>query len=200
MGLGNGPDWRDEYEWFTFEQLWAESDAPESPPALEESIWRDPRGRTVGPRVLLVDLDNLRGAPRAWQERMEAVVRLARTADRVYLAGQALATRNGKPHLQEFAKWAVTVPQGHDEADRYLLRAAARIRRESGRVPHFVVASNDYAFARLGEKGIVTVVSPETSLVSKRLVAAAGAVLPLPLTGSSVGRPPRSREAANAAV
>ena len=74
---------------------------------LAEGLWVE----HDAPRILLVDLDNLRAGPQRWAARMGAVVALARQADHVVLAGQEGQVRRARPHLAEFVADAARSPR-----------------------------------------------------------------------------------------
>lgn len=190
MGLGGAPsEWAD-YEWVRLADLPL---TPRRPPAPEpgygtllERLWRP----DAGSRVLLVDLDNLRAGPLRWRQRMAMVVAMARQADRAVLAGQEGAVRRGRPYLAEYADAAVQVADGSDLADHVLLDAADLVR---GRV-QFVVLSNDWIFARLADRGPLTVLSPGADALSDRLRAAATRVVDLAELEGVAAQAPRRTE------
>jgi len=132
--------------------------------------------RGTGPRILLVDLDNLRAGPARWQARMEVVVWLARLADHVVLAGQHGAVARARPHLAELADRAHSVEDGSDVADHVLLDAAEAVVAQRART---AVISNDGIFVRLAGRGPLTVVSPGLDALSDRLRDAASRVVDL---------------------
>ncbi len=205
MGLGDGAPWWSGYEWWTDADLAAGAAGagaePAEPAAIaalgavdlasalceqvaEARLWR---GR--GPRLLLVDLDNLRAGPTRWQARMAAIVELSRTSDEVVLAGQVGAVERARPHLAGLASRAIAVPDGSDLADHALLEGAAAFaatltagaegpgRAHLGQV---VVASNDGIFADLVDLGwSLTVLSPGSHALSDRLRDAASTTLDL---------------------
>ena len=204
VGLGGGPSEWDDYEWVRLGDL-----RPDSPRAGVRRRARRPNAGTptgslagtapellrrvgvwadgVGPRVLLVDLDNLRAGPVRWRRRMAVVVSLARQADHAVLAGQQDAVRRARPHLAEFAARAQPVADGSDLADHVLLDAAEEI---PGPTARFVVLSNDGIFAALAQRGLLTVVSPGGDALSDRLRVAATQVIDLAaLEASSTGSP-----------
>ena len=178
MGIGGGPNEWDDYEWV---RLADEADAPAGDLAprvralvswLEEThLWV-----TDGPRILLVDLDNLRADPRRWQARMALVVALARQADHAALAGQVGAVARARPHLAEFAQHAVPVADGSDVADYVLLAEADAVLEDGAQV---VVLSNDGIFASLADRARLTVLSPGADALSDRLREAADDVVDL---------------------
>ncbi|MGH8968546.1 MAG: hypothetical protein ACRDV1_01215 [Actinomycetes bacterium] len=192
MGLGGGPSEWDDYEWVSLgirapAHVGSQrsrvgpvaSDEPTEPLAKALCGWLERNqlwvngGRT---RVLLVDLDNLRAAPRRWRARMAAVVALARQADHAALAGQEGAVRRGRPHLAEFAASAHPVPDGSDLADLVLLDAADKLRTDAIQV---LVLSNDGIFAALADRGPLVVLSPGADELSERLRDAATRVVDL---------------------
>lgn len=215
VGLGGGPTEWDEYEWVRL------GDLPPAPgPAPAAGVQRvgdwptgQPAGSLAGavharlgpgglwvdgtgPRVLLVDLDNLRAAPVRWQPRMAMVVALARQADRTVLAGQRGAVLRARPHLAEFAAAAQPVADGSDLADYVLLDAADGI---PGRRVQFVVVSNDGIFAELASRGVLTVLSPGDDALSDRLRTAATRVVDLAaLEGTLLESPPRTASRSSA--
>lgn len=200
MGLGDGEPWWTEYEWCTDADLRAvPSTSGSDSPAVaalggndlasalceqvaEARLWRGP-----GPRLLLVDLDNLRAGPTRWQARMAVVVALGRTSDHVVLAGQVGAVERARPHLEELAARAIAVPDGSDLADHALLEGAEAFAQTlpdgavgPGDVGQVVVASNDGIFADLVERGwTLTVLSPGSHALSDRLRDAARTTLDL---------------------
>jgi hypothetical protein len=188
MGLGGGPRESDEYEWVRLADLPAQpppgrrGTAPGEPAPeplaealtgwlAEHPLWTD----GAGPRILLVDLDNLRADPMRWRARMALVVALARQADRPVLAGQGGAVARARPHLAEFARAVRPVPDGSDLADHELLRAAALTAGPA----QVVVVSNDGIFAELAAVGPLVVISPGRAALSSRLQAAADRVIDL---------------------
>ncbi|HEX8497659.1 MAG TPA: hypothetical protein VF661_10750, partial [Actinomycetales bacterium] len=132
--------------------------------------------RGTGPRILLVDLDNLRAGPTRWQARMEVVVWLSRLADHTVLAGQHSAVDRARPHLAELADAAHSVDDGSDVADHVLLDAAEAIVAAKART---AVISNDGIFVRLAGRGPLTVVSPGLDALSEKLRDAASRVVDL---------------------
>ena len=132
--------------------------------------------RGTGPRILLVDLDNLRAGPARWQARMEVVVWLARLADHTILAGQHGAVARAHPHLAELAEATHAVDDGSDLADHVLLDAADAITADRVRV---VVISNDGIFVRLAGRGPLTVLSPGLDALSDKLRDTASRVVDL---------------------
>jgi hypothetical protein len=182
VGLGGGPSEWDDYEWFRLADLPAAPPAPEPPAAgsLAGAVdaWLAGRGvwAGAGPRVLLVDLDNLRAGPLRWRHRMAMVVSLARRAELVVLAGQQGAVRRARPYLAEFAARAQEVADGSDLADHVLLDATDTL---PARGAQFVVVSNDGIFATLAARGVLTVLSPGAHALSDRLRTAATHVLDL---------------------
>ena len=132
--------------------------------------------RGTGPRILLVDLDNLRAGPARWQARMEVVVWLARLADHTVLAGQHGAVARAQPYLAELAGAAQPVDDGSDLADHVLLEAAEAITAARVRV---VVISNDGIFVRLAGRGPLTVLSPGLDALSDKLRDTASRVVDL---------------------
>jgi hypothetical protein len=181
MGLGGGPGEWEDYEWVRLADLppaAATADGPAGTPVhtayapMLEHLWQP----GAGPRVLLVDLDNLRAGPVRWRQRMAMVVSMAREAGHAVLAGQEGAVRRGRPYLAEFADAAVQVADGSDLADHVLLDAADRVR---GHGVQFVVLSNDGIFATLADRGPLTVLSPGADALSERLRSAATRVVDL---------------------
>ena len=132
--------------------------------------------RGTGPRILLVDLDNLRAGPSRWQARMEVVAWLARIADHTVLAGQHGAVARARPHLGALGELAHAVDDGSDLADHVLLDAADAIVAAAART---VVISNDGIFVRLAGRGPLTVVSPGVDALSDKLRDAASRVVDL---------------------
>lgn len=146
-------------------------------PAMISWLRRHPLWvRGTGPRILLVDLDNLRAGPTRWQARMEVVVWLARLADHTILAGQHAAVARARPHLAELADSAYGVDDGSDLADHVLLDAAEAIEVPAART---VVISNDGIFVRLAGRGPLTVLSPGLEALSDKLRVAASRVVDL---------------------
>ena len=170
MGLGGGPGEWDDYEWVRL----SPRAQPESLAAAALDWLADDPGWAAGatPRILLVDLDNLRADP----PRMAAVVAVARHSDHVFLAGQTAAVRRAKPHLEEFAAVAQSVARGSDLADRVLLDAVAGLDPAGAQV---VVMSNDGIFAALADRGPLVVISPGREALSERLDRAAARVVDL---------------------
>jgi hypothetical protein len=218
VGLGGGPSEWDDYEWVRLSDLppaappggrrWTRGVDAEAPAGslaaavravlLGASGWAD----GVGPRVLLVDLDNLRAGPVRWRRRMEMVVSLAREADHAAFAGQQDAVRRARPYLAEFAASAQAVADGSDLADHVLLDAADEV---PGRTAQFAVISNDGIFATLARRGVLTVLSPGGDALSDRLRTAAAEVIDLaalekatPARASRVAPTSRTRRRASA--
>lgn len=132
--------------------------------------------RGTGPRILLVDLDNLRAGPGRWQARMDVVAWLARVADHTVLAGQHAAVARARPHLGALGERAHGVDDGSDLADHVLLNAAEAIVASAART---VVISNDGIFVRLAGRGPLTVVSPGLDALSDKLRTVASRVVDL---------------------
>ena len=181
MGLGDGPDWRDDYEWFRLEDVPAEEAPDEGPDPFgdalralvrEYPVWSGTGGVT---RVLLVDLDNLRAVRGRLRARLGVVVELARQADHVTLAGQVGSVQRSRPWLAEFARRAQPVAAGPDVADLVLLEAAAAVPGPA----EYLVVSNDGIFADLAERGELTVLSPGVDALSDRLHGAASLLVDL---------------------
>ncbi len=176
MGLGDGPGEWDDFEWFpsggsrSTGASVVVDDGALAALVLAEGIWVE----HDAPRILLVDLDNLRAGPARWAARMAAVVALARQADHVVLAGQDGAVRRARPHLAEFVADAVTVPQGSDLADVALLEAVDTLDLPNAQA---LVVSNDGIFAELAACGPLVVLSPGGKALSAALAAAATRVL-----------------------
>lgn len=132
--------------------------------------------RGTGPRILLVDLDNLRAGPTRWQARMEVVAWLARIADHTVLAGQHGAVARARPHLGKVGETAHAVDDGSDLADHVLLDGAEAVVAAAART---VVISNDGIFVRLAGRGPLTVVSPGLDALSEKLRTVASRVVDL---------------------
>ena len=116
-----------------------------SPSALVERVDRQDIWQAGDvPRILLVDLDNMRAGPLRWKARMAVVVALARQADDAVLVGQEGAVRRARPHLEEFADTALEVPAGSDLADVALLEAVDQLDLPNAQA---LVVSNDGIFA-----------------------------------------------------
>jgi hypothetical protein len=176
VGLGYRHDEADDYEWFPSGGGTPEPAVP-SPSALverlaRENIWED--GDV--PRILLVDLDNMRAGPLRWRARMAVVVALARQADHAVLAGQEGAVRRARPYLEEFAASARAVPAGSDVADVALLDAVDELDLPDAQA---LVVSNDGIFAELAQCGPLVVLSPGRDALSDALAAAAVRVVDL---------------------
>ncbi|HVB27386.1 MAG TPA: hypothetical protein VNE21_05690 [Mycobacteriales bacterium] len=182
MGLGGKPR-DDEFEWFTFADVADPAPVPSASGAAERWLEENPPWEPqVAERLLLVDLDNLRADAPRLAARMELVRAIARTADRVVLAGQAGSVARSLPWLGDLGPNVLTVGEGPDAADFALLDAALPPRRRRGSAPmprQFAVASNDGIFAVLASQGPLTVLSPRLSEASQRLCAAATRVLDL---------------------
>lgn len=181
MGIGGGPgDW-DEYEWIRLADVpdRATGSAADTSPLAEALLaWleQNPLWADARPRILLVDLDNLRADPRRWQARMSLVVALARQADHTALAGQVGAVARARRHLEEFSQQAVPVADGSDVADYVLLAEADAVLVDGS---HVVVLSNDGIFASLAGRARLTVLSPGADALSDRLRDAAHDVVDL---------------------
>lgn len=178
VGLGGGPgDW-DDYEWTPAHGRGrAASVSPPVAPSLAERVLAQHLWQPHdAPRILLVDLDNLRAAPARWALRMHAVVALARQADHVVLAGQEGAVRRARPYLAEYADDVRTVPAGSDLADVALLEAVDDLDLPDAQA---LVVSNDGIFAELAACGPLVVLSPGGKALSAALAAAATAVVDL---------------------
>lgn len=196
MGLGGAPGEWDDYEWVRLPDLPVEaagtkggrggrSTRPAVPPPTEplaqalcawlerNPLWED----GPGPRVLLVDLDNLRADPVRWRARMAVAVALGRRADVVALAGQRGPAERAVPHLAELGGRVRAVPDGSDLADHALLAEAAAV--PDGQGLQFVVMSNDNIFADLAGRGRLVVASPGADALSERLDVAADDVVDL---------------------
>ena len=184
MGLGYRKREWDDYEWFPSgggrrgPAVVAEAGDPDgASAALVERVLRDQVWESDdAPRILLVDLDNLRAGPIRWRARMAVVVALARQADHVALAGQEGAVRRARPHLEEFAGTAVAVAAGSDLADVALLAKVDELDLPDAQ--HLVV-SNDGIFAELAQCGPLVVLSPGRDALSDSLAAASVRVIDL---------------------
>lgn len=132
--------------------------------------------RGTGPRLLLVDLDNLRAAPARWAARMQVVLWLAGLADHVVLAGQHGAVARAQPHLAALGDTIHAVDDGSDLADHVLLDAAEAVVAAKART---AVISNDGIFVRLAGRGPLTVLSPGLDALSEKLRVAASRVVDL---------------------
>jgi len=184
VGLGYGQREWDDYEWFPSgggrrgPAVVAEAGDPDgASAALVERVLRDQVWEPDdAPRILLVDLDNLRAGPIRWRARMAVVVALARQADHVALAGQEGAVRRARPHLEEFAGTAVAVAAGSDLADVALLAKVDELDLPDAQ--HLVV-SNDGIFAELAQCGPLVVLSPGRDALSDSLAAASVRVIDL---------------------
>ena len=184
MGLGYRKREWDDYEWFPSgggrrgPAVPAEPGDPDgASAALVERVLRDQIWESDdAPRILLVDLDNLRAGPVRWRARMAVVVALARQADHVALAGQEGAVRRARPHLEEFAGTAVAVAAGSDLADVALLAKVDELDLPDAQ--HLVV-SNDGIFAELAQCGPLVVLSPGRDALSDSLAAASVRVIDL---------------------
>ena len=197
MGLGYGKREWDDYEWFPSgggrrgPAVRAEPGDPDgASAALVERVLRDPIWEPDdAPRILLVDLDNLRAGPVRWRARMAVVVALARQADHVALAGQEGAVRRARPHLEEFAGTAVAVAAGSDLADVALLAKVDELDLPDAQ--HLVV-SNDGIFAELAQCGPLVVVSPGRDALSDSLAAASVRVIDLAALEHDLPAPARA--------
>lgn len=197
MGLGYGKREWDDYEWFPSggarrgPAVLAEPGDPDgASAALVERVLRDPIWEPDdAPRILLVDLDNLRAGPVRWRARMAVVVALARQADHIALAGQEGAVRRARPHLEEFASTAVAVAAGSDLADVALLAKVDELDLPDAQ--HLVV-SNDGIFAELAQCGPLVVVSPGRDALSDSLAAASVRVIDLAALEHDLPTPARA--------
>jgi hypothetical protein len=197
VGLGYGKREWDDYEWFPSgggrraPAVQAEPGDPDGvSAALVERVLRDPIWEPDdAPRILLVDLDNLRAGPLRWRARMAVVVALARQADHVALAGQEGAVRRARPHLEEFAGTAVAVAAGSDLADVALLAKVDELDLPDAQ--HLVV-SNDGIFAELAQCGPLVVLSPGRDALSDSLAAASVRVIDLAALEHDLPAPARA--------
>jgi hypothetical protein len=189
MGLGDGPGEWDDYEWFTTRGRASasvvEDDGALAAQVVAERLWVE----HDAPRILLVDLDNLRAGPARWAARMGAVVALARQADHVVLAGQEGQVRRARPHLAEFVGDAVTVPKGSDLADVALLEAVDTLDLPDAQA---LVVSNDGIFAELAQCGPLVVLSPGRDALSDSLAAASVRVIDLAALEHDLPAPTRA--------
>jgi hypothetical protein len=192
VGLGYRHDEWDDYEWFP------SGGAPATPVAADEPLpaamvgWftENPLWEPGdAPRILLVDLDNLRAGPVRWRARMAVMVALARQADHVALAGQDGAVRRAKPHLEEFAETAMAVPAGSDLADVALLALVDELDLPDAQA---LVVSNDGIFAELAQCGPLVVLSPGRNALSDGLEAAAARVVDLAALEHDLATPLRA--------
>ena len=170
MGLGYGKREWDDYEWFPSgggrrgPAVVAEPGDPDgASAALVERVLRDPIWEPDdAPRILLVDLDNLRAGPVRWRAR---------------------------PHLEEFAGTAVAVAAGSDLADVALLAKVDELDLPDAQ--HLVV-SNDGIFAELAQCGPLVVVSPGRDALSDSLAAASVRVIDLAALEHDLPAPARA--------
>lgn len=179
MGLGGAPDEWDDYEWFPSAS--ASAAVPRSVASEADDLVARVAGERLwpagdAPRILLVDLDNLRAGPARWKSRMAVVVALAREADHAVLAGQAGAATRARKHLAEFAEAVLAVPSGSDLADVALLDAVDDLDIPDARI---LVMSNDGIFAELAGCGPLVVLSPGSDALSDLLAASATRVVDL---------------------
>jgi hypothetical protein len=196
VGLGGGPGAWDDYEWFPsggskVSGGTGADDGVDLPDAAGEQLVEQVRRSGLwepgdAPRILLVDLDNLRAAPTRWKARMAVVVALAREADHVALAGQSGPVRRARPHLAEFARSAVTVPTGSDLADVALLEKVDELDLPDAQS---LVVSNDGIFAELAHCGPLVVLSPGRDALSDALEQAAARVVDLAAIEQDVAAP-----------
>ena len=190
MGLGGGRGEWDDYEWFP-----SGGGVPEpvvrSPSALVERVDREEIWQAGDvPRILLVDLDNMRAGPLRWKARMAVVVALARQADHAVLVGQEGAVRRARSHLEEFADSALAVPAGSDLADVALLEAVDQLDLPNAQA---LVVSNDGIFAELAQCGPLVILSPGRDALSDALEAAAMRVVDLAALEHELAAPVRGR-------
>ena len=197
MGLGYGKCEWDDYEWFPSgggrrgPAVPAEPGDPDgASAALVERLLRDQVWEPDdAPRILLVDLDNLRAGPVRWRARMAVVVALARQADHVALAGQEGAVRRARPHLEEFAGKAVAVAAGSDLADVALLAKVDELDLPDAQ--HLVVR-NDGIIAELAQCGPLVVLSPVRDALSDSLADASLRVIDLAALEHDLPAPARA--------
>lgn len=183
MGLGTERDEWSDYDWFPTART---GDDEPSPPTeslvarvVELLAWEP----GDAPRILLVDLDNLRAGPARLKARMAVVVALARGADHVALAGQSGAVRRSRPHLQEYADVAEVVPDGSDLADVALLERVDELDLPDAQT---LIVSNDGIFAELAHCGPLLVLSPGRDALSEALERSATRVVDLALVEKEV--------------
>lgn len=181
MGLGGSRGWWEDYEWVRLADLPEDLPPARHPEPLRPVVRRRLERRPVwrrdgGRRVLLADLDNLRSRPEVWRGRMALVAELARQSDDVVISGQQAAVDRAAPYLGRFAAAAQGVEHGDDLADLVLLAGADAVR---ARRIQLVVVSNDGIFARLADRGHLTVISPGADALSDKLAAAADRVVDL---------------------
>jgi len=201
VGLGGGTPEDADLEWVRL---------PDLPPdplllaqdALAEAMraWGQAHLRWDGTdreRFLLVDLDNIRADPARLRARMALMSAVAAEADHVVLAGQDGAVARARPWLGAMAETTYAVPNGADLADHVLLDEARDL--SDGGPAQFMVASNDGIFARLANRGPLTLLSPGAASLNDRLRGAAHRVVDLDeleaLLGGRAVRVPSPRSA-----
>lgn len=137
--------------------------------------------------ALLWDLDNVTAGVHRDAALAQTIIAEALGSRYLYAAGHRATYRSHQPFLRATGIVLLDGGLGPHGADRRLLDRAGTLTRHG--VTHFVVASNDRAFARLPPHCDVTVLTLTPGLVSERLRARARriVVLTLPPLATSAG-------------
>lgn len=139
--------------------------------------------------VLLWDLDNVTPGNRLMLAFTRTLAAVAGPGCPVFAAGHKGVCRAVRDDLTTAGVTVLTGARHRDGADRALLHLAHTLAHHRG-TRHFLVASNDHAFAHLPKAADVTVVTLHPDLVSARLRARAQAVIPLLRPGEDDHAPP----------
>ena len=198
MGLGYGKREWDDYEWFPSgggrrgPAVLAEPGDPDgASAALVERVLRDPIWEPDdAPRILLVDLDNLRAGPGPLAGPDGGRGR-AGSPGRPRRAGGAGGCRSGGPGRtwRSSPSTAVAVAAGSDLADVALLAKVDELDLPDAQ--HLVV-SNDGIFAELAQCGPLVVLSPGRDALSDSLAAASVRVIDLAALEHDLPAPARA--------
>lgn len=128
--------------------------------------------------VLLWDLDNVTPGNRLMAAFARTLAAAAGPCCPVFAAGHSGVCRAVRDDLTAAGVTVLTGARRRDGADRALLHLAHTLAQHRG-TRHFLIASNDHAFAHLPKAAEVTVITLHPDLVSGRLRARAQAVIPL---------------------
>lgn len=128
--------------------------------------------------VLLWDLDNVTPGNRLMRPFTRTLAAVAGPGCPVVAAGHKGVCRAVRDDLTAAGVTVLAGARHRDGADRALLHLAHTLAQHRG-TRHFLIASNDHAFAHLPKAAEITVLTLNPDLVSARLRARAQAVIPL---------------------
>lgn len=129
--------------------------------------------------ALLWDLDNVTPGHRHMVALAQTLAAVAPAGCPVFAAGHKSVCRAVRDDLTAVGVTVLDGARDRNGADRALVNLARSLTRQRG-TRHFLVASNDRAFAHLPDATALTVLTLHPELVSARLRACAIEVVALP--------------------